>query len=757
MEYVWDDFGRLMLMSDNNLPAGVSVELFPAGFGAGVGSVMAEIISDVEWTADKRLQSYVVTNYDATMVPSVRSRVVLTYGGPAMSTRPTSCFENAAFVDDHSGRLRRIRVETLTGGVPLYERTYTWMADQISSVDVCYRGQSAPLNLVNVPFGGVNQRKAILRNDATGLGAEAFNVSAHYDYDAQGSRTAEWSGSQPGGWLSTVERGSLVTAVTPTVPGNTRGDMHYRFDGDGRQVERTSAPGAQGQPSTRMKTRFPTSEMQASGGLDSVLRTVELEQLGETGTGTGLVYNYFYDGSNHRIRKTYPTGGADDFFYGQRNELLAERSFEYFDEGTGPRARYALDEYIYLGGMPVVSIVGALNRDNQIHLPDMQGTCTRRNVARPCSMYQVVPDIQGTPVVAFDPGMQVVGVGEYDLFGHRNRVKLLNAETAHPILGTGEVMLSGLSRAQAGSLSVSVRARASFLDGETRGGGLFFGSFVELKDASGALRGTAVGVYPNNWTPWVTGGAPYSIVFEPALARGTMGAVADAFEYDRTTAGIPETARYFPPLRFPGQYFDEESDLHENWNRYMDPTGGRYLSPEPMLQMPAYVSLVAMGGRAVPTYAYAFNNPLRYTDKNGLGPNCDRDQASCNRNAYYLRQRECQCKAIGGAFSLSVDARDALDLVGGKCNVNTASCGSTPATGFDSNLPTDLGTFARYRQMSCESVSGPFASGAPVPASPFARPPPPPILPQPTWMPPMNIPMSPVGVPQVGIYGMDWW
>lgn len=40
---------------------------------------------------------------------------------------------------------------------------------------------------------------------------------------------------------------------------------------------------------------------------------------------------------------------------------------------------------------------------------------------------------------------------------------------------------------------------------------------------------------------------------------------------------------------------------------------GRYLSPEPMLQEPGWVLAEASGGYAVPTYAYARNNPLAYT------------------------------------------------------------------------------------------------------------------------------------------------
>lgn len=36
------------------------------------------------------------------------------------------------------------------------------------------------------------------------------------------------------------------------------------------------------------------------------------------------------------------------------------------------------------------------------------------------------------------------------------------------------------------------------------------------------------------------------------------------------------------PLRFQGQYEDEESGLFYNLNRYYDPTMGRYLTQEPI-------------------------------------------------------------------------------------------------------------------------------------------------------------------------------
>ena len=67
----------------------------------------------------------------------------------------------------------------------------------------------------------------------------------------------------------------------------------------------------------------------------------------------------------------------------------------------------------------------------------------------------------------------------------------------------------------------------------------------------------------------------------------------------------PEVGGIDNPLRFPGQYYDKETGLYYNLNRYYDPKIGRYLQTDP-------------AGDSLNPYVYAAANPVNAIDPDGL-------------------------------------------------------------------------------------------------------------------------------------------
>ncbi len=95
----------------------------------------------------------------------------------------------------------------------------------------------------------------------------------------------------------------------------------------------------------------------------------------------------------------------------------------------------------------------------------------------------------------------------------------------------------------------------------------------------------------------------------PVAMTDVNGAVVWAAQYDSFGKAVVDmTATVTNNLRFPGQYYDEETGLHYNWNRYYDPSTGRYITTDP----------IGFEGEDVNLYRYAQSNPINFADPLGL-------------------------------------------------------------------------------------------------------------------------------------------
>ena len=118
-------------------------------------------------------------------------------------------------------------------------------------------------------------------------------------------------------------------------------------------------------------------------------------------------------------------------------------------------------------------------------------------------------------------------------------------------------------------------------------------------------NGGVVGVYENGTLYFVR----TDHIMRPVFATNLNGTVAWEASY-LPFGGIDASSGPNPTLRFPGQWFQSETGLHQNWIRNYDPTTGRYNQADP---------LGLVDGASV--YGYALQNPGMYTDFMGLSAN----------------------------------------------------------------------------------------------------------------------------------------
>ncbi|MEM1389382.1 MAG: RHS repeat-associated core domain-containing protein [Pseudomonadota bacterium] len=91
----------------------------------------------------------------------------------------------------------------------------------------------------------------------------------------------------------------------------------------------------------------------------------------------------------------------------------------------------------------------------------------------------------------------------------------------------------------------------------------------------------------------------------PVLATDATAAVVWEASY-LPFGGVHTSTGTNSALRFPGQWYQSESGLHQNWMRDYDPTTGRYIQGDP---------LGLVDGASV--YGYALQNPGKFSDPSG--------------------------------------------------------------------------------------------------------------------------------------------
>ncbi|MFP2930506.1 RHS repeat-associated core domain-containing protein [Pyxidicoccus sp. 3LG] len=530
---------------------------------------------------------------------------------------------------DLSGRVRALRVSSGafvpgTGAGDIFQRTFTWTANQVVRTDSCLlQATTAKTELFTyhptLRLTGANRSSS---NFTTTGGA--FDRRSYF-YDFRGNRSLVWEDND--GYLrptyAAAPRSNQVLQWRSDV--SAIHDVAYTYEADGRVSGKLMGRvGSSGALRPWLTFEYGTG---AEVATDTVFKSVSVN---------GVSYNYFYDAQGRRRLKVYPSGVRDEFFYDLSTQLLSDQGV---DSVLPPSGYYVEDDYVWLDGHIVAMVRGRFST-GWTRASDSSLDCARNGESARCGVYFPVVDTIGKPVLMLDGEGRVAGVGEYEPFGHVNRVTLRKstpmpspnysvtlADFGQPVAGTANP-----------STQLKLRALLSIVDTESNGGTPV--DYASLKDSStGGVLSAPMGGRQSgpSWTPWVqpsAGKAKLEFTANNAnccptpeggldCATATCsqypsypygGVAMVSYEYRRYQTGAQP---FWTPVRFPGQYHDAETDLFENWNRYYDPSIGQYLQPEPMLQKPEWVKGQALQGFAAPTYAYANNNPLHFVDPDG--------------------------------------------------------------------------------------------------------------------------------------------
>ena len=116
---------------------------------------------------------------------------------------------------------------------------------------------------------------------------------------------------------------------------------------------------------------------------------------------------------------------------------------------------------------------------------------------------------------------------------------------------------------------------------------------------------------------------------------------------------LPNPAGVDVTLRYPGQTYDSETGLSYNWNRYYDPSTGRYVSSDP----------VGLQG-GINTYTYALNSPTNFIDPLGL---CAGNKNKCiqdfleNNYGYFLAEHIIPNFSLTSYWPTNPNFRNAIE------------------------------------------------------------------------------------------------
>ena len=369
-----------------------------------------------------------------------------------------------------------------------------------------------------------------------------------------------------------------------------------------------------------------------------------ISKLDSDGSGAGLLY--LYDGNNRLIEVqdalTSGTLAAYNYnAYGQRVSKWSSSTGQttYFVYNTAGQLLAELDgygdvmrEYVYLNGAPLAVFVTEQQPtlplqthtlDNDDFSASSTGTWSSKSGGQATNGSYRYSDSDGDTYRWTPSGLNA---NIYHVYGWWMSHKKHNTSVQYSIYHDGQIASVTRSHKINGS-QWNLLGTFSF-----NGNG---SEYIEVSDLGGKTIADGIQLMEAAYLPPTYVTSTYYIHTDhlgtpQAITDESQNVVwgADYEPFGEVSISINSLANN---LRFPGQYFDEESNLYYNYFRYYDPSTGRYTTSDPRgvlldfsepsrqiaAQMGAPIPRVTSFNNLNHIYGYANQNPLMYTDPTG--------------------------------------------------------------------------------------------------------------------------------------------
>ncbi|AGC46191.1 hypothetical protein MYSTI_04902 [Myxococcus stipitatus DSM 14675] len=388
------------------------------------------------------------------------------------------------------------------------------------------------------------------------------------------------------------------------------------YDGEGNRIRRRSSAGDE--------TAF---EWDANG------------QVTRISSREGPALRFEYDARLNEIARSFDGGVSIAQEFDSRGRCIEQRvSSSSFSEGEGPRPhrRYAYDAASNLISMedaawgPSKYAHDAVRRLTSVQEPtgvtehfsyDAANNLTALGFAEPSS----TPAPARTRLFEYRAGGELVGADgvkyEYDAEGQRSRRRDRRGDTRYSWNSYGQLARLTLPNGTQWRYKYDALGRRIQKVGPNKRIDYVWDGDVILHEvrstSSGAQDVVTWEFHPSGFTPLAKSdkGIRYLCVNDASGAPRELIAPDGKVAWSARLSAWGELREVAQndvscPLRFQGQWYDEESDLHYNRHRYYDPATGRYVSRDP---------IGLSGGLNAYTYP---RSPLTQADPYGLTGGC---------------------------------------------------------------------------------------------------------------------------------------